>query len=389
MTSLDNVGYLAKLLSQRDKEDAAVLVWELLQALSEKQEREETLSIIEQQLVHLCTVQTCNGIEEILTGHRDSIEFAANFAREAGFTETAQLLSDALNDKPVAGPVSLTANIHGVETSIPIPAGRWGATDIALSMIDEGLNDAILDFAEANAAAFALEAPAAVAEKETTARQVADVAASQPAVAIIAEILSHRDPRILAQIRDGERSGTDTDWIELPVMHHAGKPLPSQVLAGLAKKYGAAAKPLLDIYAKYDGLELFAVSPDATFYFLPVDSWAEHHDNVMSWATEVTWNDAPGEIPAYLRTAIAFGYIPGDYERWLLITEGEHAGKIMLSDTDVINDTPRFESLAHFAAALIHDIERTLGSGGYISYNRDGTEAGDYYPERYVFSGQL
>ena len=73
MTSSNKAGYLAKLLSQRDKEDAAVLVWELLQALSEKQEREETQSIIEQQLVHLCTVQTCDGIEEILTGHRDSI----------------------------------------------------------------------------------------------------------------------------------------------------------------------------------------------------------------------------------------------------------------------------------------------------------------------------
>ena len=292
-----------------------------------------------------------------------------------------------MDDKPVAGPVSLTANIHGVETSIPIPAGRWGATDIALSMIDEGLNDAILDFAEANMAGIAIETPVAVAGNDATDKQIDGLAASQSALAIVDEILAHREPCIHAQIRDGDRTGTNTDWIELPVTHRAGNPVPSQILADLAKKYGAAARPLIEIYTKYDGLELFAVSPDATFYFLPVDSWAEHHDNVMSWSTEVTWNDAPDEIPAYLRTAIAFGYIPGDYERWLLITEGEHAGKIMLSDTDVIEDTPRFESLAHFAAALIHDTERTLGSGGYISYNRDRTEAGDYYPERYVFSG--
>jgi hypothetical protein len=386
MTTSNSRDYLTRLLSRRGKDAPSVLVWELQQALTEKQQRGGTFSTAEQRLMHICTVQTCDGIEEILHTHRSSIEFAANFAREKGFTETAGLLADALNDKPVAGPVSLIANFLGVEKTIPLPSDRWGATDLALSMTDEGLNDAILDFAGANTADIAIAASASVTQREAIAGKVGDAATARPAADIIDEILRHRDPRIRAQIRDGDRTGTATDWIELAVEHRAGKPLSPKSLAALAQKYGAAARPLLDIYAKYDGLELFAVSSDATFYFLPVDAWAEHHGNVMSWATEVTWNDAIDEMPAYLRTAIAFGYIPGDYERWLLITEGEHAGKIMLSDSDAIEDEPRFESLAHFVAALIYDTERTLGSGGYISYSKDGSEAGDYYPEQYVFS---
>lgn len=73
--------------------------------------------------------------------------------------------------------------------------------------------------------------------------------------------------------------------------------------------------------------------------------------------------------------------IPFDSERWLLITEGEHAGKILLSDTDVIVDEPRFESVRELMATLLHDAGRILGCGGHVRYVVDGDEV---FPMRYL-----
>jgi hypothetical protein len=73
--------------------------------------------------------------------------------------------------------------------------------------------------------------------------------------------------------------------------------------------------------------------------------------------------------------------IPGDSERWLFITEGEHAGKVMLSDTDLIDDQPRFESLAEFFATLLNDAARVLNCGGHVRYDIGGKVL---FPIRYL-----
>jgi hypothetical protein len=65
---------------------------------------------------------------------------------------------------------------------------------------------------------------------------------------------------------------------------------------------------------------------------------------------------------------------PGASERWLLITAGEHAGKVMLSDTDLIEDSARFESITEFIATLLDDAARVINCGGYVRYKVDGEE---------------
>ncbi|MDR2196017.1 MAG: hypothetical protein LBE50_05385, partial [Gallionellaceae bacterium] len=139
----------------------------------------------------------------------------------------------------------------------------------------------------------------------------------------------------------------------------------------LATQYGEAAAPLLDIHADHDGAVLFIVKGEPGFCMASVGEWDQLKTEVMEWAQQVTWQEDPEEIPKYLHTAIAFGVIPGDSEKWLLITEGEHAGKIMLSDGDVIEDTPRYDSLAEFFAALLCDPAQVLNCGGYIDYGDD------------------
>ncbi len=385
MKKVPATDYLVRLAAKRGKVDADILTWELLEALNEKRESAAPLSAGEQRTLDLCTVRHCDGIEEILFTNRNAIAVSAQFADQSGFTETARILADVLQDKPVAGPVSVTVKVNGVETSVPLPACRWGATDLALSFADTALDDAILDFAMVKAGSFALETPGAVATKDNIADRITALATSESAIAIIESMLLHRKPRIRAQIRSDERTGGDDDCIEISVVHRSGNPAPSALLVKLRKQYGNAADALLDIYAKYDGLELFATQDETAFHFLPIAVWREHHEDVMRWCAEVTWQDAPDEIPDYLHTAIPFGYTPGDSERWLLITEGQHAGKVMLSDTDSIEDEARFESIACFAAALMLDVDGTVGVGGLVSYEKDGSSGGSYYPQHYAF----
>jgi hypothetical protein len=375
--------YLQQLLARRASQSATELVWELHAALVEKQTRGEPLSTAEQRALACCAVSKCDGIESLLPHDIASIATTAAFAKRHGLNETSRILDDVVRDKPVAGPVSFSVNLGGADMPLDIDEGRWGATDMQLTMVDEALDEAILDDIAANFNHFSLVAPAARAQVEARAAAVDQAAKATTAVEMVDALLAHHNPRICAQIRDDERRNRPSDWIEVPVTHTAGRPLAAMRLASLRKQYGNAADDLLDIYAKYDGLALFATPSEAAIYIVPVSEWAEHHERVIDWCTQVTWSDALDEMPPYLHTAIAFGYTPGDAERWILITEGQHAGKIMLSDTDSIEDTPRFETIAHFVAALTQDIERTLGSGGYISYSEDGEAGGDYYPEVY------
>ena len=104
-------------------------------------------------------------------------------------------------------------------------------------------------------------------------------------------------------------------------------------------------------------------------------------------ARDVTWQDEPQDVPDWLESAIPFGCTPGDSERWLLPTRGPHAGRVLLSDTDVIDDSPRYASIGHFFAALLLDTRRTLGIGGFVNYARRAypRDPATYYPREYLF----
>lgn len=49
--------------------------------------------------------------------------------------------------------------------------------------------------------------------------------------------------------------------------------------------------------------------------------------------------------------------IRGDSERWLLITKGEHAGN---PATDLVEESPLFESITEFMAKLLDDAARVI-----------------------------
>lgn len=194
--------YIDNLLSQRKQRSAAELAWELRAALQQKLARGGTLNAAETLALQVCTVAHCDGIQSILKSKRKSVQAAADFAHVRGLAETAKILANTLNGEPVPGPVSMSANIRGKTIPIPMPLelmDKWAATDLALSLIEESMDDALLDFIAEQRAEFArIEAPAEVVAKNALNSRVAGLASKKTALEFVRELLAHRSARIRA-----------------------------------------------------------------------------------------------------------------------------------------------------------------------------------------------
>jgi hypothetical protein len=375
--------YLDRLLAGRAGRDDVELVWELTGALEDKRASGQVLSAAERLAWQACSVSTCDGIAGLVADRPGDIAAVAAFAQARGLPKTAAMLADAARGVPVGGGVQMSTQFGGKTIPVEIPQTEWGATDLALSLVDEDLDAAILDYVAQEQARFDLVAPAAVQAREALADRIAALAGSSSAAELLARFAARPKGRLHACLSEYDRSGDEEkDCLDLPVMHEVAGPADAARIAALRKQYGAPADALLDAYALHDGAALYIVGDAPGFHFLPLSEWEAHADDVMSWAQNVTWSDEPDELPPYLETAIAFGYTPGDSERWILITEGPWAGQVMLSDTDAIEDAPRYASIAAFFAALTLDIENVLGNGGFVSY-MDGKTDGLYYPVSY------
>ena len=380
--------YIDTLLDQRGRRPDTELAWELRSALAGNPAGNKDANAAQMLVLQVCTVAHCDSIESILKSKRKSIQAAADFARARGLSETAKILANVLKDEPVPGPVGMSANILGKDVPIPLPPelnDKWAATDLTLSLIDESLDTALLDFVAEHHAEFApVKAPPAVVNKNALLARITALASKKSALDIVRDLLAHRTARIRACVSEPDRTGKASDWLEVAVEHRAQKPLAAKKVEPLRARHGNAADALLDIYAAANGMEFFVANNEPGFILLPVEHWQDSIEHVMLWARDIDFMDEPDAIPAYLEDAIPFGHIPGDARYWLLITKGAHAGKVMLSGDDVLDDQPRHESIDEFFAALMLNIPGVLGSGGYISYARAGDDDA-YYPEEYLF----
>lgn len=382
--------YITDLLSQRSKRTDLQLVLELQDALNEALDDGHEFSASELSAWHFCTVAQCDGIAEVLENQPESVPITAMFARERGLLEMARTLDNVAKGIGADEPVSMTMQIGGKAVPIDLPEMEWGAVDLFLSFVDEDLNAAILDFVAENINKFRLPAPASVLKKAKKKQRVAKHAAHKTAAQLLQEILTHKSPALRCALSKADGSFDEHAAVDVAVAHHGNAGADSKRAASLRKQYGVAAAALLDVVAAHDGAALFIVDGRETFNFVACAHWPAHMAEVMNWAEQVTWQDDPDEMPDYWATAIPFGNISGDSERWLLITDGEHAGKVMLSNTDVIENAPRFDSIAEFMSTLIVDAKRILGCGGYICFDKNGQNAGGgdgcYYPVQYLYA---
>ena len=359
------MAYVKDLLNQRSKRPDPELTWELQAALNEALRDGRKLSASELSAWHFCSVAHCGGLDVVLKNQFESVAITAEFARERGFFEVTDLLDAAVND---------------IETG-----------DIEF-VADDRLDAAILDFAAENSDEFTLPAPGFVLQKAARKKKVAVSAANRTAVQFLHQLLAHKSPRLRCERGQTSSVVNGKETFNIPVLHRSKAAANPARVANLRVQYGAAATALLDMIAVHDGGALFTVDGVAAFNFIPSADWAKQSAEVMSWATEVKWEHNSAAIPTCLNSAIPFGSGPEDLVRWLLITEGEHAGKVILAHGETIEDTPRMDSVAEFMATLIHDVESILGYGGYICFDKQAHYvhggADSYYPVKYLFAAK-
>jgi hypothetical protein len=246
--------------------------------------------------------------------------------------------------------------------------------DLELSLVWDTVEEILLD----HIAPFASSIPFDWGPKERKRRlriaKTAKVMMRETAPQMLQDFFTDPQAHVLARFDewDIKKEGAPKEVIAIPVSHKPGsKALAAKTIEHLSQ-YPAAAQ-LLAVYRAVNGADLFQVDVNdwesAGFILLPDTMWHQARDEAIEWLTSVDYQDEPQQMPKWVRSAIAFGKIPGDASVWLLPIEGSLAGKVLLSNEDVPTHEARYESFDAFIAALRHQSETVLGCGGYVRYN--------------------
>lgn len=375
--------YLDSIHARLASEAPIQLVHELEQAFSEAIGADPAWATPRRRELHdLLRFCRFDAIAPWLANERDAVVRALAFAERIGDAPVAKILREALAGRTQGDArYSVTLPDGNVQT-LEVDAGavtrhagqQWGGTDLALSLAMDHFTEAVVRELVAAAHEFERQPPLAERRK-ASARQAAATRAQHGTAACLFEALVGAcAPRLEVGDWDAfeaRRVGGNT---VIAVSHEANPPAPAALLRAMADRHGEAARELLAMHARHDGAALFQHRDTCGFCLASIEEWDALRERAIDWAENVTWQGEHDEIPPMLYDAIAFGFIPGDSEVWLLITSGEHAGKVMLSDTDLIGDSPRFESIGEFVATLLDDAARIINCGGYVRYEVEGEE---------------
>ena len=374
--------YLESIHQRLTGDHASILAWELEKAFSEAIAADPAWATPRVRELHdLLRFCKFDAIAPWLKNERAALAQALAFAQRIGDDKVAKILSESLAGQTQCE-VKFTMNLPGgVSQDLDVDAGEvtkydgkdWGGTDIALSFVMDGFTAAVVREV-ATSTGFDLQPPAAERKKAAANRAIAARTQSTSAASLFESLVSAKNPRLeVGEWEDFEARRVEGNTV-IAVTHHANPPADAKTIAAMRAKYGDVARDLLAMYEKHDGANLFQHGEACGFQIAPIAEWDVLLGHAIDWAEDVTWADEHEEIPPYLYSAIAFGMIPYDSERWLFITEGEHAGKILLSDTDLIEGSVRFDSITEFMAALHDDAARVINCGGYVRYRVDGEE---------------
>ncbi len=245
--------------------------------------------------------------------------------------------------------------------------------EIELSLAWGALEDCLLDQVALHASHIDFAWGPTEQKKRRESQAVQAALAVKSAAQMLQDFLTDAAPYVMAQPSEWDMAHdrAPADVIQVPVQHVAlGTPL-SQLQATHLAAYPAAVQ-LLAIYHQTPGASLFCTDPNdhwtAGFLFLPPAQWDDACAEMVDWLTSVDFQDDPDSLPDWVRTAIAFGKIPGDASYWMLPLEGPLAGHVLLSNDDVSAQTSCYPSFDHFVATLRVAPQNVLGSGGYVSY---------------------
>lgn len=268
-------------------------------------------------------------------------------------------------------PSGISAFIKGFSSvAFASPANE---ADIELSLAWSAVEDCLLDQVAAHADVIAFDWGPAVRAQRQREQAVHTALAGRSALQMLQSLLNDTAPQVIAQPcdYDMDHAGAPRQPVHITV-HHVGphQALASDQSASLARH--PAAAQLLAVYRSLNGAALFCTDAhdlwSAGFVFLPAQQWETASAEVVNWLSSVDFQDDPAALPDWVRSAIAFGKIPGDASYWILPVDGPYAGTVMLSNDDVSAEEPRYTSFDTFVATLCLQPELVLGCGGYVSY---------------------
>lgn len=283
-----------------------------------------------------------------------------------GFQQALKAVMAEKADQP-----GLVAALQGFATAaFASPAHE---AEMELSLAWEDLEDCLLDQVAEHAAVIDFDWGPTERKKRQEAQAVQAALAQRPAAQWLQDFWHDIAPCVLAQPSewDMDHEGVPKDVTPVPVQHVAHQdPLSEEQTARLAAH--PAASQLWAVYRQTPGAALFCTDPNdlwsAGFLLLAPSQWNEASAEMLDWLTQVDFQDEPEGPPAWVRSAIAFGKIPGDASYWMLPTEGPWAGHVLLSNDDVNEETSRYPSFDAFVATLRLFPQNILGCGGYVSY---------------------
>ncbi|RRD44681.1 hypothetical protein EII18_00665 [Comamonadaceae bacterium OH3737_COT-264] len=257
----------------------------------------------------------------------------------------------------------------------------WSGTDTAIQLHSEGLAHTIAALLLAERDRLFLPpppadcaGPLAVAGPAAADHEVA-AAATAAAPSSLSQTLPQPLSRIVGRRQLAVRPlapASGQGLLQLPVQHHCGAALEADWLEFYRLLWGEPLAPLLDAWAEGNGARLFCHGASIGLTLHPIEHWPTAQAQMLDWAQTRTWPDAPAALPDWLRSAVCFAQGGMDHEHWLLVTQGELAGCVLLSETDALLGRPRFASVAQFFEALAHRPAAVLGASGHLRYAVDG-----------------
>mgnify|MGYP000846074349 CR=1 FL=1 len=385
---------LQELLAQRDSVDPSALMLQLREGLSHTPAASGPDSAIHQLLLayfklneRACDASfasafkrypdTALALLELCARHQLTVLGALMHSVMQGQAKPDGTFQRALKAQAAenANQPGLVAALQGFASAAFATPGH--EAEIELSLAWSALEECLLDQVALHAAHIDFAWGPTERKKRQEAQAVQSALADKPAAQMLQDFLTDAAPYVMAQPSEWDMShdGAPADIIQMPVQHVAlNDPLTQAQVTHLAA-YPAALQ-LLAVYCHTPGVALFCTDSDdhwtAGFIFLPPTQWEDASGEMVDWLTSVDFQDDPDELPAWVRSAIAFGKIPGDASYWMLPLEGPLAGHVLLSNDDVSAQTSRYPSFDQFVATLRVAPQAILGSGGYVSYPSAG-----------------
>lgn len=291
---------------------------------------------------------------------------------DGGFKRALNAQAQENGDKP--GLVAALRGFAGAAFSSP-----GHEADMELSLGWGALEDCLLDQVALHATDIDFSWGHTERKKRQQAQTIQAALADRSAAHMLQDFLTDVNPYMLAQPSeyDMEHAGAPTDTTKIELHHMAYTEPLADALARHLASY-PAAQQLLAVYQQTPGVALCCTDLhdlwSAGFLMLPPAQWEEARGEMLNWLTAVDFQDDPAGPPAWVRSAIAFGKIPGDASFWMLPIEGPLAGHVLLTNDDVGAETSRYPNFDSVVATLRLFAQDILGGGGYVSYSRADTQ---------------